>query len=37
MILDDGGDATLFVHKGVEFEKAGSVPDPSTADTESSR
>jgi adenosylhomocysteinase len=34
MILDDGGDATLFVHKGVEFEKAGSVPDPSTADTE---
>src|SRR6202789_3743329 len=34
MILDDGGDATLFVHKGVEFEKAGSVPDPSTADSE---
>ena len=34
MILDDGGDATLFVHKGVEFEKAGAVPDPSTADTE---
>ena len=26
MILDDGGDATLLVHKGVEFEKAGSVP-----------
>jgi len=23
MILDDGGDATLLVHKGVEFEKAG--------------
>jgi len=32
MILDDGGDATLLVHKGVEFEKAGAVPDPSTAD-----
>ena len=28
MILDDGGDATLLVHKGVEFEKAGEVPDP---------
>jgi adenosylhomocysteinase len=27
MILDDGGDATLLVHKGVEFEKAGRVPD----------
>ena len=26
MILDDGGDAPLLVHKGVEFEKAGSVP-----------
>jgi len=26
MILDDGGDATLLVHKGVEYEKAGSVP-----------
>ncbi len=34
MILDDGGDATLLVHKGVEFEKAGIVPDPSTADSE---
>ncbi len=34
MILDDGGDATLVVHKGVEFEKAGQVPDPSTADSE---
>ena len=34
MILDDGGDATLLVHKGVEFEKAGVVPDPATADTE---
>jgi adenosylhomocysteinase len=34
MILDDGGDATLVVHRGVEFEKAGKVPDPSTADSE---
>jgi len=34
MILDDGGDATLLVHKGVEFERAGEVPDPSTADNE---
>jgi adenosylhomocysteinase len=34
MILDDGGDATLFVHKGVEFEKAGAVPDPATAESE---
>jgi adenosylhomocysteinase len=32
MILDDGGDATLLVHKGVEFEAAGAVPDPATAD-----
>jgi len=31
MILDDGGDATLLVHLGVGFEKAGGVPDPSTA------
>ncbi|MGP4112600.1 adenosylhomocysteinase [Streptomyces sp. 4N509B] len=31
MILDDGGDATLLVHKGVEYEKAGKVPDPATA------
>src|SRR5947208_1018599 len=31
MILDDGGDATMLVHKGVEYEKAGRVPDPSTA------
>jgi adenosylhomocysteinase len=26
LLLDDGGDATLLVHKGVEFEKAGRVP-----------
>ena len=29
MILDDGGDATLLIHKGVEFEKEGEVPEPS--------
>jgi adenosylhomocysteinase len=34
MILDDGGDATLLVHKGVEFERAGAVPAPETADSE---
>ncbi|HEY7106224.1 MAG TPA: adenosylhomocysteinase [Acidimicrobiia bacterium] len=34
MILDDGGDATLLVHKGVEYERAGAVPDPSSADSE---
>jgi adenosylhomocysteinase len=34
MILDDGGDATLLVHKGVEYEKAGAVPDPAAAEAE---
>ena len=34
MILDDGGDATLLVHRGVEFERAGFVPDPAGADSE---
>jgi adenosylhomocysteinase len=34
MILDDGGDATLLVHKGVECEKAGAVPAQSTTDNE---
>jgi adenosylhomocysteinase len=34
MILDDGGDATLFVHKGLEFERAGFVPAPESADSE---
>ncbi|MDQ1532695.1 MAG: adenosylhomocysteinase [Actinomycetota bacterium] len=34
MILDDGGDATLLVHKGVEFEKAGAVPAPGPDDSE---
>jgi adenosylhomocysteinase len=33
-IVDDGGDATLLIHKGVEFETAGKVPDVSTADSE---
>jgi adenosylhomocysteinase len=37
MILDDGGDATLLVHKGVEFERAGAVPDPSTAESDEFR
>jgi adenosylhomocysteinase len=34
MILDDGGDATLLVHKGVEFEKAGAVPATKDDDNE---
>jgi adenosylhomocysteinase len=34
MILDDGGDATLFVHKGAEYETAGAVPSPSESDNE---
>ncbi len=34
MILDDGGDATLLVHKGVEFENAGAVPDASADDND---
>jgi adenosylhomocysteinase len=33
LILDDGGDATLLVHKGVEFEKAGAVPAASPSDS----
>ncbi len=37
MILDDGGDATLFVHKGLEFERAGFVPAPEAADSEEYR
>lgn len=31
LLLDDGGDLTLLIHKGVEFEKKGEVPDPKTA------
>ncbi|HZV73904.1 MAG TPA: adenosylhomocysteinase [Conexibacter sp.] len=34
MILDDGGDATMLVHKGTEFEAAGAVPDPAQAESE---
>ncbi len=34
MLLDDGGDATLLIHKGTEFERAGAVPDPDGADSE---
>ncbi|MEN0070383.1 MAG: adenosylhomocysteinase, partial [Propionicimonas sp.] len=33
MILDDGGDATLLLHKGVEFNKAGAVPEPAPGDS----
>ncbi|KZB86213.1 adenosylhomocysteinase [Amycolatopsis regifaucium] len=34
MILDDGGDATMLIHKGVEFEAAGAVPQPTDDDPE---
>jgi adenosylhomocysteinase len=34
LILDDGGDATLVVHKGVDFERAGAVPDANPNDSE---
>ncbi len=34
MLLDDGGDATLLVHKGAQFEHGGFVPDPTSADSE---
>ena len=34
MLLDDGGDATLLLHKGVEFEKDGTVPEPQAGDNE---
>jgi len=37
MILDDGGDATLLVHKGAEFERAGAVPDPASVDSDEFR
>jgi adenosylhomocysteinase len=33
MIVDDGGDATLLVHKGFEFEAAGAVPQPAEGDS----
>ena len=34
MILDDGGDATLLVHKGVQYANAGAVPEPQAGDAE---
>jgi len=34
LILDDGGDATMLVHKGLEYEKAGAIPDPTDDDSE---
>jgi len=34
LILDDGGDATLFVHKGTEYEAAGLVPEPTEDDSD---
>ncbi|MEA2223362.1 MAG: adenosylhomocysteinase, partial [Solirubrobacteraceae bacterium] len=34
LILDDGGDATMLVHKGVEYESAGAAPDPATGESE---
>ncbi|MFP5407003.1 MAG: adenosylhomocysteinase, partial [Gammaproteobacteria bacterium] len=37
LILDDGGDATMLVHKGTEYEKAGAVPDPAGAESEEFR
>ncbi|SFP03020.1 adenosylhomocysteinase [Amycolatopsis arida] len=37
LLLDDGGDATMLVHKGVEFETAGAVPAPFADDPEDHR
>ncbi|HEU0317164.1 MAG TPA: adenosylhomocysteinase, partial [Solirubrobacteraceae bacterium] len=37
MILDDGGDVTMLVHRGVEYEAAGAVPDPAEAESEEFR
>jgi adenosylhomocysteinase len=34
MLLDDGGDATLLLHKGAEYERAGAVPSPDSTDNE---
>ncbi|OYN87857.1 adenosylhomocysteinase [Parenemella sanctibonifatiensis] len=34
LILDDGGDATMFVHLGLEFARAGEVPQPGPEDSE---
>jgi adenosylhomocysteinase len=37
MLLDDGGDATMLVLRGAEYEAAGSVPDPAAAESEEFR
>jgi adenosylhomocysteinase len=37
MILDDGGDATMLVHKGLEYEAAGAAPSPESADNDEFR
>ncbi len=37
MILDDGGDATMLVLRGREYEEAGAVPDEATAESEEFR
>ena len=34
LILDDGGDATMLIHKGAEFEAAGEAPDPATGESD---
>lgn len=34
LIVDDGGDATLLLHKGLEYELAGAVPEPQASDSE---
>src|SRR5215813_2947048 len=34
LIVDDGGDATLLIHKGYEFNKSGKVPSPDSTDVE---
>jgi len=34
LILDDGGDATLLLHKGIEYEREGTIPDPESASSE---
>ena len=37
LLLDDGGDATMLVLRGAEYEAAGSVPDPAEAESEEFR
>ena len=34
MLLDDGGDPTLLIHKGVEFEASGAAPDPASGESD---